>query len=179
MDPITTEIVRRGPGWLAPIGRAVGWTAKRIRRLRASRRVENRIRVCFQEIAIHSADIDVGTLDLYGEIANFSRKHVLFDRVEVRGWSLGSRQMRAQTSLLRATGDAKRLSHGNVTFSLALDASDIRNIGHGVVAAPNARSTPTTHFHMSGTLLGRAGRHPLRVEFEVTRHHIGVHVPGT
>lgn len=179
MDPITGAVVRGGPGWLAPIGRGLGWAGRRIRRWRASRLIENRVRVCFERISIHVTDVDVGTLDLYAQIANFSRKRVLFDGVEVRSWSLGSRQMRAQTARLRATGDAKPVSYGDAAFAIALDTSDIRNIRQAISPAPNDRSSPGTDFRMIGVLLGRAGKRPLRVEFEVTRQHIGVYVPGT
>ena len=161
-----TELAESAPRWIA--WAPIVWRRGRAfyQRRKAGQQIENLVHLRPLEFRVYIPAADKGKIYFNFFVANFGRAIVEADRVIMRGITIGTRQIEADSEMLRVDGAASPGTIGIVAFAVDLRAPEIRDLVEGIGVAPNLWSSPSADVRANGAIVFTTPKKSFRLAFD-------------
>jgi hypothetical protein len=156
-EDLTKELAQSLPrlvGWMPPVTRA-GY--RRFVRWKQSRKTENQLWLHPMQARIEARLADHAIINFSLLVANFSKRSVEADRLELDSISVGGRNLQRNSDMIKVSGEIPARTMTPLWFDIDLRGSDVSELLRGISKASNAWSSPQASVLIYGRILLLAG----------------------
>lgn len=159
---LTEDLAKTLPrwvGWIPIVGRATfrWWQGSKDRAL-----PQNNFTIELVSARVDVSARDEGSVNLHFSIANFGKRGVEIDRLELHSLGINSRQLQRRSDTIKMTGWIRSGQAVRNHVDINLHEPDVRSLIHSIEKSQNQWSTPRMSVSFYGEILCISGKDRFR-----------------